>query len=421
MTLIILAIMAAFLYSLASMIFDLGTYFYWELVTLIDVMLLGHWIEMRSVRQASDTLDELSQLLPDPANRIQADGEVESVSIRELSEGDLVLVRPGESVLADGQIVEGESRLDESMITGESKPIRKVPGDQVVSGTINGDASLRVEITAVGEDTTPAGIMGLVKKAQKSKSRTQILADRAAGWLFYAALGVAMITAVAWFLAVGWDIAVLKRVTSVLVIACPNALGLAIPLVVAISTSMGTSNGILVPDRVALEAARNLDFITFDKTGTLTDGKFPLVTMSSGDFLSDNEALAIAAALERDFEHPIFLAILSAAKEKSLTLKDADHFEVLKGKGAQAVIGGDVYQIGSERFLDEHRLKLSGDLKTFYDSASQQGQTVIFLFRDEVFLAAFALADQIREASHETVDQLHQQGYKVAMLTGDQA
>ncbi len=419
MTLISLAIMVAFLYSLASTIFDLGTSFYWELVTLIDVMLLGHWIEMRSVRQASGALDELSQLLPDTANRIQADGDVERVSIMELSEGDLVLVRPGESVPADGQIVEGESSLDESMITGESKPVSKAPGDQVVSGTINGDASLRIEITAVGEDTTLAGIMRLVKEAQRSKSRTQILADRAAGWLFYAALGAAVITAVAWFLAVGWDIAILKRVTSVLVIACPHALGLAIPLVVAISTAMGASNGILVRDRVALEAARNLDFIIFDKTGTLTAGKFSLVTMQSGDVLSDDEALAIAAALERDSEHPIALAILSAAKEKSLSLKDADHFEVLKGKGAQAVIGGDVYKIGSERFLNEHHLKLSGNLKTFYDTTSQKGQTVIFLFKDEVVLAACALADQIREASYATVNQLHEQGYKVAMLTGD--
>ncbi len=256
MALITLAILVAFIYSLAGTLFSLGGSFYWELVTLIDIMLLGHWIEMRSVRQASGSLNELAKLLPDTAERINPEGEMEMVPISELKAGDLVLVRPGDSVPADGVVAEGESHLNEAMITGESKLVSKAPSDEVIAGTINEEGSLRVEVSATGDDTALAGIMRLVQEAQSSKSRTQLLADRAAGWLFYIALGAAAVTAVAWTIATGFDLDVVKRVTTVLVIACPHALGLAVPLVVAISTSRGAEQGILVRDRIALEEAR---------------------------------------------------------------------------------------------------------------------------------------------------------------------
>ena len=419
MTLISMALAVAFLYSAASTIFNLESTFYWELVTLIDVMLLGHWIEMRSVRQASGALQELSKLLPDTANRVKEDGEIEEVKVSHLAEGDVILIRPGESAPADGEIIEGQSSMDESMITGESKPVSKEPGEKVVSGTINGDGSLRVKVTAVGEETTLAGIMRLVEEAQQSKSQTQILADRAAGWLFYIALGVALVTGIAWLIAVGWDIAILNRVTTVLVIACPHALGLAIPLVVAISTSIGASNGILVRDRVALESSRKLDIFVFDNTGTLTKGEFGLVDRITSEKISDDQALGLAAALERDSEHPIARAVRNAAEEQGLDIPAATNFSALKGKGVKAQVEGSWYHIGSPQLLDELDLTLDDEFHAFYEGASGKGQTIVFLSGNKEIWAAFALADQIREVSYETIDQLHQKGYEVAMLTGD--
>jgi P-type Cu2+ transporter len=419
MTLISMALAVAFIYSLASTLFDLGSSFFWELVTLIDVMLLGHWIEMRSVRQASCALSELSKLLPDEANRITDAGEVEIVKVSELEVDDMVLIRPGESAPVDGKIVEGESTMDESMITGESKPVPKEKGDDVVSGTINGDGSLRVKVNAVGEETTLAGIMRLVEEAQQSKSRTQILADRAAGWLFYIALGVAVLTEIGWLIAVGWDVANLNRVTSVLVTACPHALGLAIPLVVAISTSIGASNGILVRDRVALESARNLDIFVFDKTGTLTKGEFGLEEMLSAGEVTDDQALALAAALERDSEHPIARAIRMGAADRNLDIPDASDFEAIKGKGIKADVDSKMYFVGSGRLLEEKGISLEGEVANFSERANEKGMTVVYLLLEDQIMAAFALADQIREESYETVDVLHEQGYQVAMMTGD--
>ncbi|MEZ4769813.1 MAG: HAD-IC family P-type ATPase [Caldilineales bacterium] len=279
MTLISLAIAVSFFYSLAALVALPGSGFFWELVTLIDIMLLGHWLEMRSVRQASGALDELAKLMPDSAERIGEDGTVESVPTGDLEAGDLVLVRPGASVPADGEIAEGDSDVNEAMITGESRPVSKGPGDHAIAGSINGSGSLRVRITATGDETALAGIMRLVDQAQQSKSRTQILADKAAGWLFYVALGAALVTAVAWIVATGLSVEVAERVATVLVIACPHALGLAIPLVVAISTSLAARNGILVRDRLALEQARAIDTVIFDKTGTLTEGNLGVVAM----------------------------------------------------------------------------------------------------------------------------------------------
>ena len=419
MTLISLALAASFLYSLASTIFRLEASFYWELVTLVDVMLLGHWIEMRSVRQASGALDELSKLLPDTAERITAGDAVETVKVSELKKGDLVLIRPGASVPADGEVDSGSSSMNESMITGESQPVHKEKGAKVVSGTINGDGSLRVRVTAVGEETTLAGIMRLVAEAQQSKSRSQILADKAAGWLFYIALGVAAITAIAWLIAEGWSIDILNRVVTVLVIACPHALGLAVPLVVAISTSIGASNGILIRDRVALEAARNLDVIVFDKTGTLTQGEFGLSELAVFGGLEDDQALALAAALERDSEHPIAKAIRKAAEDKGLALPEVQKFEAIKGKGIQGEAEGVAYHLGNPRLVEEQGAELTDQIRQFSDQANQSGETVIFLTRGKDVLAGFGLADQVREAAAEAVRQLHEQGYQVAMLTGD--
>lgn len=419
MTLISMALAVAFVYSLASTIFDLEESFYWELVTLIDVMLLGHWIEMRSVRQASGALQELSKLLPDTAELIKEDGETETVKISELEHGDLVLIRPGASAPADGEIVEGESSMDESMITGESTPVSKEPGDAVISGTINGEGSLRVKVTAVGEETTLAGIMRLVEEAQESKSETQILADKAAGWLFYIALGIAGLTGIAWVIAIGWDVAVLNRVTTVLVIACPHALGLAIPLVVAISISIGASNGILIRDRVALETSRNLDTIVFDKTGTLTKGEFGLQSMKTVGDLDDDQALKLAASLEADSEHPIARAIHEGALAKGLDLPKAENFEAIKGKGVKARIDNQVYYIGGPQFLREQELELSDEFEAFFEERNEKGQTTVFLSDGVRILAAFALADQIREESFDTIKQLKDQGYEIAMMTGD--
>ena len=419
MTLISLAIVVAFAYSLATLFFDAGSGFFWELVTLIDVMLLGHWIEMRSVRQASRALDELAQLMPDTAERVRSDGSTEEVPVDELEKGDLVLVRPGASVPADGTVEEGESQVNQAMITGESKPVDKEPGDEVIGGTINGDGSLRVRVTATGEDTALAGIMRLVEEAQESKSETQLLADRAAGWLFYIALGVAVVTAVAWTLAVGFNVDVVKRVATVLVIACPHALGLAIPLVVAITTSMAASNGILVRDRLALERAREIDTVIFDKTGTLTEGRFGVVDMATVESWADDDALALATAVEGDSEHTIARGIRRAAEDRELTPPSVSDFEAIKGRGVRATREGHPVHVGGPQLLEMLEIDLPDSLVDFRDAARDKGQTVIYLVDDGQVVAGFALADVIRPESQEAVQRLHDIGIEVAMLTGD--
>ncbi|MEJ2412678.1 MAG: heavy metal translocating P-type ATPase [Anaerolineales bacterium] len=419
MALITLAILVAFIYSLAGTIFSLGESFYWELVTLIDIMLLGHWIEMRSVRQASSSLDELAKLLPDEAERIRQNGDLETVPVSELQAGDLVLVRPGESVPADGVVQEGESHLNEAMITGESKLVLKQPSDEVIAGTINEEGSLRIEVSATGDETALAGIMRLVQDAQNSKSRTQLLADRAAGWLFYIALGAAAITAVAWTLAAGFGLDVVKRVTTVLVIACPHALGLAVPLVVAISTSRGAEHGILVRDRIALEEARKLDAIVFDKTGTLTEGKFGVTDLAVSQGSDGNQALALAAALEGDSEHLIARAIRQAAEEKDLSLPAVSDFQAIKGRGVRGTVDGQLTFLGGPQLLNEQGLEPTGKLGEFKRNAASRGETVVFLIQGEEFKAAFSLADLIRPESKDAVEKLQQQGLEVIMLTGD--
>jgi len=419
MTLISLAILVAFTYSLFAFFTGTGKTFFWELVTLIDVMLLGHWMEMRSVRQASGALDELAELMPDTAERIRDDGETEEVRATELQQGDLVLVRPGASVPADGEIEEGHSQLNEAMITGESAPVEKGEGDEVIGGTVNGDGSLRVRVSATGDETALAGIMRLVEEAQNSKSDTQIIADRAAGWLFYISMSVAAVTVVAWIVATGWDLSVLERVVTVLVIACPHALGLAIPLVVAISTSLGANNGILVRQRDALENAREIDTIIFDKTGTLTEGRFGVAdTFTAPDWDLDR-ALALVAGIEADSEHPIARGLRERAAEEDVKPVDVSDFEAVKGRGVRATHDGRTVHIGGPRLLEMLEIDLSGDAADFTNAAKDDAQSVVYLVVDGEIAAAFALADVIREESRAAIDRLHEMGVQVAMLTGD--
>ena len=419
MTLISLAIIVAFGYSLLAVIFKLGEDFFWELVTLIDVMLLGHWLEMRSVRQASGALNELAKLMPDLAERVLPNGSTEQVPTGQLKSGDLVLVRPGESISADGEVAAGTSDVNEAIITGESMPVKKRPGDKVIGGTVNGDGSLRVRVTATGDETALAGIMRLVAEAQRSQSRTQLLADKAAGWLFYTAIGVAALTLVSWLIATGFNVEVLKRVVTVLVIACPHALGLAIPLVVAITTSIGARNGILVRDRLALEAARELDIVIFDKTGTLTKGELGVVGTASADGADGAAALALTAALEGDSEHPIARALRGAAQERGLSLPAVRDFEAIKGRGIRASVDGRVVHVGGPRLLELLELELPASLAAFTSAAGGKGQATVYLVDGGRPTAAFALADVIRPESRRAVERLHEMGIEVAMLTGD--
>ena len=419
MTLISLAISVAFIYSVAAQFINLGEGFFWELVTLIDIMLLGHWLEMRSVRQASGALNELAKLMPDTAERIHNGDSTETVPVSALKHGDLLLVRPGASVPADGEVIDGHSDVNESMITGESLPVHKMNGAKVIAGTINGDGSLRVRVTATGNETALAGIMRLVEQAQQSKSKTQVLADKAAGWLFYIALVSALLTGIAWTIADTFNVEVLNRVVTVLVIACPHALGLAIPLVVAITTAMGARNGILVRDRLALESARDINIVIFDKTGTLTQGQFGVVDTATADGWDSDRALALAAALESDSEHLIAQAIRRFARDRKLTLPSISSFLALKGRGVQATFENETYYIGGPRLLEMLSLWPASNIKTFTDSANSKSQSVVYLTAKDKIIAAIAVADVIRPESKQAIEALSKMGIEVAMLTGD--
>jgi Cu2+-exporting ATPase len=419
MTLISLAISVSFIYSVAAQFINLGEGFFWELVTLIDIMLLGHWLEMRSVRQASGALNELAKLMPDTAERIHHGDQTETVSASALKKGDLVLVRPGASVPADGEVTDGHSNVNESMITGESQPVHKMAGMKVIAGTINGDGSLRVRVTATGNETALAGIMRLVEQAQQSKSKTQVLADKAASWLFYIALAAALITAIAWTIAESFNTEVLNRVVTVLVIACPHALGLAVPLVVAITTAMGASNGILVRNRLALEAAREIDIVIFDKTGTLTQGQFGVVDMVTAEGWDTDRALSLAAALEGDSEHLIAQAVRRYARDRKVSLPSIRNFSALKGRGVQADFENQTYFVGGPRLLEMLALTPEGNITAFTDGANNKAQSVVYLTNKEKIVAAISIADVIRPESKQAVEELNKMGIEVAMLTGD--
>ena len=436
MTLISLAITVAFVYSVANVFLALGDSFFWELVTLIDVMLLGHWLEMRSVRQASGALDELAKLLPDTAERLGPDGATSVVPAAELRPGDLLLVRPGAAVPADGAVAQGESRVDDSMITGESRPVDKAPGARVVAGTVNsGSGSLRVRVTAVGDETALSGIMRLVREAQGSRSRTQLLADRAAGFLFWAALAAAALTAVAWLVAVGFSNEVLLRVVTVLVIAFPHALGLAVPLVVAITTSLAARSGMLVRDRRALEEARLADVVLFDKTGTLTKGAHGVVgataagavaaggATGAGDDAAVRRAARVAAAVEGDSEHMIGRALrdYAATAGNAAALPAASGFAALKGRGVAATVDGRRVHVGGPALLDDLRPAVPEAVARFAAEAGGRGQTVVYLIEDGTATAAFAMADVVRPESRQAVDELRALGIEVAIISGDSA
>jgi Cu2+-exporting ATPase len=418
MTLISLAITVAFVFSLAVTLGFPGSDLWWELVTLITIMVLGHWIEMRSISQAQGALQELAKLLPDTAARL-VDDRTETVPVSALRAGDLILVRPGASVPADGIVRDGSSDLNESMITGESRPVRKELGAKVIAGTVNGSGSLRVQVTGTGEKTALAGIMRLVSQAQTSRSRAQALADRAAFFLTVIAIAAAGVTLVSWSL-VGKDASfVIERVVTVLVIACPHALGLAVPLVVAISTAIGAQSGLLVRDRRGLEEARNVTAVFFDKTGTLTRGEFRVVEITPRQGLSSDQVLALAAAVEHDSEHTIAQGIVKSAEERRLSIPPAERFEAIPGLGVKAVVDGRQFLVGGPALLRHLDVHVEPAFQAAIDRAAARGQSSVTMVEGNLPLAVFAVADAIREESREAVQRLHDVHVEVVMMTGD--
>lgn len=416
MLLIGMAISVAFLASAATTLgwFDLD--FWWELAALITIMLLGHWMEMRAIGQARGALAALAELLPDEAERV-TDSGTETVTLADLSVGDVVLVRPGGRIPADGEIASGEVEVDESMVTGESKPVAKQPGDRVVAGTVATDNSIRLLITAVGDETALAGIQRLVAQAQESRSRAQVLADRAAALLFYIAVAAALVTFVAWLVVGQPDQAVVSTV-AVLVIACPHALGLAIPLVIAISTSMAARNGILVKDRLALERMRLVDVVLFDKTGTLTKGSHKLTGVAAAVDVNEDQLLAVAAAVESDSEHPLARAIVTAAKQRG-PVPTATGFKSMSGRGVQADVDGSRIGVGGPALLSERSVPVPAEVEDAASRWKQRGAAVLYVFEANRVIGALSLEDEIRPESREAVDELHRLGVKVAMITGD--
>jgi Cu2+-exporting ATPase len=420
MTLISMAISVAFIYSLlvTLKIVD-GMDFWWELASLVTIMLLGHWLEMASVANAQRALDELAKLLPDEAELVTKNGPTK-VPVKELHVGDTILVRPGGQIPIDGRVVKGESSIDESTLTGESKPVKKTKGANVSAGTINASGALTINVEKVGEETALAGIMKMVKAAQNSKSKTQLLADTAAYWLTFIALGVALLTAIGWWLAGESGDFILQRVVTVLIIACPHALGLAIPLVTAISTSLAAKNGILVKQRLALEAARNLDVIVFDKTGTLTKGEQGVVdVVSLDDALSDKQLLARAAAVEGESEHPIARAIVQAADKKLYSALQVAEFDSLAGRGARASVDGVLVHVGGPQLVKELATTLPEDVAAQTQQAAKQGKTTVYVMQETRIIGMIMLADVIRKESKQAVRELHHAGKRVAILTGD--
>jgi Cu2+-exporting ATPase len=413
MLLVSLAITVAFVASVLSALDVLDLEFWWELSALIVVMLFGHWQEMKALGQASGALTALAELLPDEAERVR-DGETERVAVDLLETGDVVLVRPGGRVPADGEIVTGRAELDESMITGESKPVARAEGDSVTAGTVATDSAIRVRVTAVGEETALAGIQRLVAEAQESRSRTQAIADRAAALLFYVAAGAAIVTFVVWQLLGDGEEAVISTIT-VLVISCPHALGLAIPLVIAISTSLAARNGILVKDRLSLERSRLVDVVLFDKTGTLTRGEHVVTGVAGRD---QDAVLADAAAVESESEHPLARAIVTAARERG-PVPVAGDFRAMSGRGVEATLDGTRLAVGGPGLLRERGLDVPADLQGKTEAWRSRGASVLYLVRDGTVAGAFALEDEVRPEAREAVDRLHELGIRVALITGD--
>ena len=419
MTLIALAISVAFVFSTAVMLGFPGMPLWEELATLVVIMLLGHWIEMRSITQAQGALKELARLLPDRATRVEG-AELRDVAVADVRDGDIVLIRPGGRVPADGAVQDGASQVDESMLTGESKPVEKKPGDAVIAGTINLSGALRVQVTGTGERTALAGIMRLVEQAQQSKSRAQAVADRAAFMLTIVAIVAGVLTLAAWLVLRGDEPAfAVERMVTVLVIACPHALGLAVPLVIAISTTLGARGGLLVRDRRGLEEARNLTTVVFDKTGTLTLGEHRVVDIATADGVSADDALRLAAAIERDSEHPIARAIVKSADERSLLIPVSSDFKYLAGRGVWGTVEGRKLAGGGPNLLKELGVDPQPSLREAAERAAARGQSTIYLIEGNRAIAAFAVADAIRPESLEAIRRLHDEGIEVVMMTGD--
>ncbi len=416
MTLIALAISVAYFYS-AAITFGLsGMSFYWELVTLIVIMLLGHWLEMRSVMGASRALEELVRLLPDTAARLDASGAVTEVAITELVPGDRVLIRPGAKVPVDGTIVEGKSSFNEAMLTGESRPVSKEKGDSAIGGAINGASAVTIEVTATGDETYLAQVINLVREAQATRSRTQDIANRAAGWLTYIALAVGFGSLAFWVLAgESWEFAV-ERMVTVMVIACPHALGLAVPLVVAVSTSLSAGSGLLIRDRAAFERARNLNAVVFDKTGTLTEGRFGVTDIVLLAGTSEEEELRLAASAESHSEHPIAHGIVSAARDRGIDFPAPGQLRNITGEGIVAQVEGHDVRIVSPGHLARHGNPVPEERLRQLEAA---GKTVVVLVRDGELRALFALADIVRPESREAIADLKKLGIRSIMLTGD--
>ena len=414
MTLIALAISVAYFYS-SAVVFGLdGKIFFWELASLIVIMLLGHWIEMKSVMGASNALQELAKMMPSTARRIKEGGEHEDVPIADLKSNDIILVRPGEKVPADGIVVEGESHVNESMLTGESKPVAKKKDNQVIGGSVNDNGTLKIKVKHTGEDSYLSKVIGMVKEAQETKSKTQNLADKAAAWLFYIALGAGVTTLVVW-LSIGKDFEyALERMVTVMIISCPHALGLAVPLVVAISTAVSAKNGLLIRNRTAFENARNITAIIFDKTGTLTKGEFGVTRFKSvSNHLSDDDLLQIAASIENSSEHPIAAGIVRKAKSKDLSLQEPENFQNITGKGISAKLNGEEIKIVSPGMLKEQ----GTDAPT--DAFKTDDETVVFVLIDNALAGYIALADEVRPESLSAINTLKERGIKVYMATGD--
>jgi P-type Cu2+ transporter len=417
MLLISMAITVAYAASMATSLgwFDLD--FWWELAALVTIMLLGHWQEMKAIGQAQGALAALAELLPDNAERIGPQGQVTTVPLADLRPGDVVLVRPGGRVPADGEIVAGEAELDESMITGESRPVLKSLGDKVVAGTVSIDSAIRVRVEAVGDDTALAGIQRLVAEAQASRSRAQALADRFAALLFYVATAAGLATFLVWWSVGTTDNAVVRTVT-VLVIACPHALGLAIPLVISLSTAVSARAGILIKDRLALERMRTIDAVLFDKTGTLTRGAHAVTGVAAAEASTEDEVLCIAGGVESDSEHPLARAIVAAAKERG-DVAAASGFRSLTGRGVEAIVDGTAYAVGGPALLRERGVKIPAELGDSIEGWRSRGAAVLYLVRGDKVMGAFALEDEVRPEAREAVAELRSTGIKVVMITGD--
>jgi Cu2+-exporting ATPase len=418
MLLIGMAITVAFVASWTASLDLFAVEVWWELSLLIAIMLLGHWMEMRAIGQAQGALAALAELLPDEAERVDDSGQIETVRIAELAVGDVVLVRPGARVPADGVIVQGAADMDESMITGESNPVARGEGHRVIAASVATDGSIRVRVNAVGDDTALAGIQRLVAEAQQSKSRTQVLADRAAALLFYVAVAAAAVTVAVWAL-LGQPDSALTRSVTVLIIACPHALGLAIPLVTSISTTKSARSGILVKDRLALEQMRNVDAVLFDKTGTLTKGEHAVTGIAAAADVTEDDLLSMSAAVESDSEHPLAKAIVAAARDRGLEVPAASDFRAMTGRGVQATVAGTPAAVGGPALVRERQLSVPDDLVQPIDDWKGRGAAVLYVIRDDQIVGALALEDQVREESRAAVKALHDRGVTVAMITGD--